>query len=209
MLSFSHPYFRQGDFELASKMTCSGPGSASNRTTRLFKSPPGSNVVLRSTGVDLMVGATYPTATGGYQETEAINTSMNSSSTFVDLSATVSVDVMGQHRRRVFCESSLGIRRDPVLLSMFGNGGGVTRNSSGVLLGRVSTVESDSHLYQAPYHHHDPCHRSGGLQNRNTGMDSQHISALSSYFSTSIPFNSMCDIFLVWIPHIVPSSSNH
>jgi hypothetical protein len=116
---------------------------------------------------------------------------------------------MGQHRRRVFCESSLGIRRDPVLLSMFGNGGGVTRNSSGVLLGRVSTVESDSHLYQAPYHHHDPCHRSGGLQNRNTGMDSQHISALSSYFSTSIPFNSMCDIFLVWIPHIVPSSSNH
>ena len=144
MLSFSHPYFRQGDFELASKMTCSGPGSASNRTTRLFKSPPGSNVVLRSTGVDLMVGATYPTATGGYQETEAINTSMNSSSTFVDLSATVRARILGQHRCRVFYESSLGLRRDPVLLStMFGNGGGVTRSSGGVLLGRLSTAESD------------------------------------------------------------------
>ena len=40
MLSFSHPYFRKGDFELASKMTCSGPGSASNRRTRLFTFPP-------------------------------------------------------------------------------------------------------------------------------------------------------------------------
>lgn len=185
MLSFLHPYFRKGDFELALKMTCSGPGSASNRMTSVFTSPPGSNGVLRSTGTDLMVGATYNTATGGYQDTEARNTT-NASLTFVDgVRATAPADLLGKQRHRVFRESSLGLRRDPMILSMFGNAVGGVNNkiSSGGVTGRLSTSESNQRFYQAPCYHHDPCHDSGGLRNKNRGtirvrclpgMDSLH-----------------------------------
>lgn len=185
VLSFSHPYFRKGDFELASKVTCSGPGSASNRITSAFPSPPGSNVFLRTTGKNYMVGAKYTSATEGYQDMEVRNT--NSSPTFVDgVRATVPADVLGQQRRRVLGESSLSLRRDPVLLPMFGNGGGMKRSSGGVI-GRLSAAESNPRFYQAPCHHHDPCHHSADLQNRNTGMDGQQIMTLSSSFSTN-PF---------------------
>jgi len=173
MMSFSHPSFRKSDFALASKMTCSGPGSAANRMTSMFAAPP-SAVSDSSAGTDLVAGATNSNTAntvGGYQQD-------NFPPIFrVDGARDTLSTLLGQEYYHTANDSRFGLRRDPLQMPMLANAGGM-KSSSGVF-GRLSSESIiPPRFYQTTpgaCYHHDSDQHHGGSQtstSRRTGIDS-------------------------------------